>query len=71
MKDRNIQLIVEQLKADLDQTSKATYGLKNGERFRSVERLTNIRQIIVSIEDIENALEQLMEEQSRKKTHTE
>lgn len=67
MKDRSIQLIVERLKADLDQTSKATYGLKNGERFRSVERLTNIRQIIVSIEDIENALEQLMDEQSRKK----
>jgi hypothetical protein len=68
MKDRNIQLLVAQLKADLDQSSKKTYGLKNGERFRSVERLNNIRQIISSLEDIESSVEHLLEEQARKKS---
>lgn len=64
----DIQHIVQQIKSDIDAIASETKNLKNGERFHRIQRMNELRQIAVTLEDIDNSLNTLMEEQSRKKS---
>lgn len=67
MENTKIRGVVDQLKADIDQMSRQTRGLKNGERFKSVLKLHELRNILASIEEIESSVETLLEQQHNKR----
>lgn len=63
-----IQDVVQQIKSDIDLIASQTKGLKNGERFTQIKRMNELKQIVISLEDIDSSLDNLMEEQARKKS---
>lgn len=68
MKENNLKGVVAQLKADIDQVSRQTKGLKNGERFRSVRKLNDLRNILTKIEEIDRSVDNLIEQQHQKRS---
>lgn len=68
MKETSLKEVVDQLKADIDQVSRQTKGLKNGERFKSVRKLSNLRNILTKIEEIDQSLSNLIEQQHQKRS---
>lgn len=71
MKNEDVNEVVGQLKAEIEQISRDTYGKKNGERFKSVEKLNKLRNLLSTIEEIDDSLEGLLEEQNQKKNSSE
>ncbi|WPP52803.1 hypothetical protein [Catalinimonas niigatensis] len=69
MKETNLKGVVEQLKADIDQVSMQTKGLKNGERFKSVRKLSDLRNILTKIEEINRSVDNLIELQHQKRNN--
>nr|WKN40157.1 hypothetical protein K4G66_15795 [Tunicatimonas sp. TK19036] len=63
-----IQDVVQQIKSDIDLIASQTKGLKNGERFSQIKRMNELKQIATTLEDIDNSLNNLIEEQARKKS---
>ncbi|MDF9798229.1 hypothetical protein OKW21_003492 [Catalinimonas alkaloidigena] len=67
MEESNIKGVVAQLKEDIDQVSRQTKGLKNGERFRSVKKLNDLRTILDKITEINQSVDHLIDEQHQKR----
>jgi hypothetical protein len=67
MRNADVQEVVVQLKARIDQMSRNTYGKKNGERFKSVQKLNQLRNLLSTIEEIDGSVEDLLEKQQRKR----
>ncbi|MEK6478712.1 hypothetical protein WJR50_14295 [Catalinimonas sp. 4WD22] len=67
MEESNIKGVVNQLKADIDQVSRQTKGLKNGERFRSVKKLNDLRTILDKITEINQSVDDLIDQQHQKR----
>lgn len=67
MRNADVQEVVVQLKARIDQITRNTYGKKNGERFRSVKKLNQLRNLLSTIEEIDGSVEDLLEQQQRKR----
>ena len=65
----DIQHTVKQIKSDIDAIASETKNMKNGERFSKIQRMNDLRQIATTLEDIDNSVNTLMEEQSRKKSN--
>lgn len=65
----DIQHTVKQIKSDIDAIASETKNMKNGERFSQIQRMNELRQIAITLEDIDNSLNTLIEEQSRKKSN--
>lgn len=70
MRNANVHEVVIQLKAQIDQISRNTYGKKNGERFRSVQKLNQLRTLLSTIEEIDGSVDHLLEEQQTKRDST-
>ncbi|MEM9672318.1 MAG: hypothetical protein ACFB15_17410 [Cyclobacteriaceae bacterium] len=64
----DIQHTVKQIKSNIDAIASETKNMKNGERFSKIQRMNELRQIATTLEDIDNSVNTLMEEQSRKKS---
>lgn len=67
MKESNIKGVVNQLKEDIDQVSRQTKGLKNGERFKSVKKLNDLRTILDKITEINQSVDDLIDQQHQKR----
>jgi len=67
MRNADVQEVVVQLKARIHQMSRNTYGKKNGERFKSVQKLNQLRDLLSTIEEIDGSVEDLLEQQQRKR----
>lgn len=67
MKSRDVNEIVGQLKSEIDQMSRQTFGKKNGERFKSVQKLNQLRHLLSTIEEIDGSVDELLEEQHQKR----
>lgn len=67
MKESDIKGVVNQLKADIDQVSRQTKGLKNGERFKSVKKLNDLRTILDKITEINQSVDDLIDQQHQKR----
>jgi hypothetical protein len=70
MRNANVQEVVVQLKARIDQISQNTYRKKNGERFKSVQKLNQLRNLLSTIEEIDGSVDHLLEEQQTKRNST-
>lgn len=64
----DIKSTVQQIKSSIDEIAAKTKKLKNGERFTHVQRMNELRQIAITLEDIDNSVDSLMEEQTKKKS---
>lgn len=64
----DIKDTVQQIKSDIDEIASKTKKLKNGERFNHIQRMNELRQIATTLEDIDNSVDSLMEEQTKKKS---
>jgi len=64
----DIQHTVKQIKSNIDAIASKTKNMKNGERFSQIQRMNDLRLIATNLEDIDNSVNTLMEEQSRKKS---
>jgi len=64
----DIQHTVKQIKSNIDAIASKTKNMKNGERFSQIQRMNDLRLIATTLEDIDNSVNTLMEEQSRKKS---
>lgn len=71
MKESSINGVVNQLKEDIDQVSRQTKGLKNGERFKSVKKLNDLRSILDRITEINQSVDDLMNKQIQKRDNHE
>lgn len=56
----DVKQVVEQLKSDIDLLAQETRHLKNGERLSNLRKLNDLRQIVSSLEDIDNSLNTLL-----------
>jgi len=70
MKNAEVQDLVGQLKAKIDHMSRQTYGKKNGERFRSVQKLNQLRDLLSTIEEIEGSVDKLQAQQDEKRNQS-
>jgi len=64
----DVQHTVKQIKSNIDAIASETKNMKNGERFSQIQRMNDLRLIATTLEDIDNSVNTLMEEQSRKKS---
>ncbi len=69
MKNTDVSEIVGQLKAEIDQMSQQAYGKKNGERFKSVQKLNQLRSLLSSIEEIDGSVDELLAKEHQKRNH--
>jgi uncharacterized membrane protein YccC len=67
MKKADVREVVDQLRAEIDQMCHQTYGKKNGERFQSVQKLNQLRNLLSTIEELDDSLDHLLEEQDQKR----
>lgn len=69
MKNADVSEIVDQLRSEIDLMSRQTYGKKNGERFKSVQKLNQLRNLLSKIEEIDGSVDELLAEQHQKRNH--
>lgn len=62
----NVKHVVDQLKTDIDAIAQETKHLKNGERLLKLRKINDLRQIVSSLEDIDNSLNSLLQAQAEK-----
>ena len=62
----NVKRVVDQLKVEIDSIALETKHLKNGERLSKLRKMHDLRQIVSSLEDIDNSLNDLLQKQSTK-----
>lgn len=70
MKNADLSNLVGQLREEIQLISQQTYGKKNGERFRSVQKLNQLRNLLSTIEEIDDSVDELLAEQNQKRNHT-
>lgn len=67
-KNGNIQGVCEHIKADIDCILKEAKNMNDVERFRSLQRLQELKQILSTIEDIDHSVDSLLKKQWKRRT---
>ncbi len=67
MKGENVRYVCEQLKANINRMTAEARHLSDAEKFERLHRLHELQQILSTIEDIDHAVDILMEQQLQKR----
>ncbi len=67
MEGENVRYVCEQLKANISRMMAETRHLSDAEKFEQLHRLHELKQILFTIEDIDHAVDLLMEQQLQKR----
>jgi len=67
MNSTEIRTAVDQLTSEIAQMSHQTQALKNGKRFKSEQKLRELRSLLVAIEEIDQSLDALLAQQQQKR----
>ena len=59
----DVKQVVDQLKSDINLIAQETKHLKNGERLSKLRKLNDLRQIVSSLEEIDNSLNTLLKKE--------
>ncbi len=62
----NVKQAVDQLKADIDHLAFETKNLTNEARLEKLRKINDLQQIVTSLEDIDNSLNDLLDKQLAK-----
>ncbi len=66
--ENNIQCICNQIKADIDAISYKQDAMSDDEKFETLHKINELKQILSSIEDIDQSLNALLSQQHSKPT---
>lgn len=67
LQNGDIQCVCEQLKDDITKMLNETKNLDDHEKFKKLHRLNELKQILLTIEDIDHSVDQLLEKQVQKR----
>ena len=65
----NVKRVVDQLKVDINNMALEAKHLKNGQRLSKLQKMHDLQQIVSSLEDIDNSLNELLQKSKKPVTY--
>ena len=65
----NVKRVVDQLRVDINNIALEAKHLKNGQRLSKLQKMHDLQQIVSSLEDIDNSLNELLQKSKKPVTY--